>query len=878
VSFEAAAQVERPVRSPQGQLPVAGDIVPPDSLTIKNDTLQTKQDSIKRARKGDVETTIIYSARDSINSTFSPKVIRLYGEAKIKYGKIELEAEIIEINYDNSTISASGKLDSAGRRVGYPVFTDNGTIYETRDMVYNFKTKRAQISEVVTQQGDGFLHGEKVFKNDQNELFSIGNAYTTCNLVHPHYRIISTKSKAIPNDKIVSGPFYMELNDVPTPLGFAFAIFPQQRKSASGIIIPTYGEEKVRGFFLRGGGYFFDISDRMNLTVTGDVYTKGSSAVTIASQYRKRYHYNGSFNANVTNNRLNNNIEVKDKVHDFRITWSHSPQTRGTGRFAASVNIATNTYTKTNNLGVPTNPASMAINNTSRKLSSNVSYSKSIGAYFSMGANLRVNQDLVTKQVDLPLPDLTANLNNIYPFKNSENYILANTYFGLSSAATNLITNNLGRMPLSADHDSIAAFTKENFPLFLDRAKKGVRHDIPFSTSVKFLRYFTVSPRLTYSEKWYFEKLDWGLDEKGLNPVVKDTIDGFNRVYDYSLAFGMQTRVYGTWVNPKRGAHLKAIRHVANPGVSVSFSPDFGDAKYDYYQTLTTSTGRVIQMARHQGFVYGTAPTTGARTLGFSLGNTLEMKVRSAKDTVDRKVSLLNSFALGSGYNLAADSFKLNPININANTNVLDGKININFNGSLDPYIYRLTTISDNGVVTQRKIDKFVWQEKFALGQLQRANIAFSTNLSPKGRDKDQSTREKITKSNISATDKEFLLAHPDAYIDFDIPWNLRFSYNFDYGKTGFAKPTITQAVRFSGDLSVTEKWKVDFNSGFDMQKKAFTMTSLGIRRDLHCWQMAVNWVPFGRYQSYNFTIGVKSGVLRDLKLDRTRSFTDTLQ
>jgi hypothetical protein len=511
-------------------------------------------------------------------------------------------------------------------------------------------------------------------------------------------------------------------------------------------------------------------------------------------------------------------------------------------------------------------------------LSSNVSYSKSIGSYFSMGANLRVNQDLVTKQVDLPLPDLTANLNNIYPFKNSENYILANTYIGLSSAATNLITNNLGRMPLSADHDSIAAFTKENFPLFLDRAKKGVRHDIPFSTSVKFLRYFTVSPKLTYSEKWYFEKLDWGLDEKGLNPVVKDTIDGFNRVYDYSLAFGMQTRVYGTWVNPKRGAHIKAIRHVANPGVSVSFSPDFGDAKYDYYQTLHTSTGRVVQMARHQGFVYGTAPTTGARTLGFSLGNTLEMKVRNAKDTVDRKVSLLNSFALGSGYNLAADSFKLAPISISANTNVLDGKININFNGRLDPYIYRLTTISDNGVVTQRKIDKFVWQEKPAIGQLQSANIAFSTNLSPKGRDKDQSTREKITKSNISATDKEFLLAHPDAYIDFDIPWNLRLSYNFDYGKTGFAKPTITQAVRFSGDLSVTEKWKVDFNSGFDMQKKVFTMTSLGIRRDLHCWQMAVNWVPFGRYQSYNFTIGVKSGVLRDLKLDRTRSFTDTVQ
>jgi hypothetical protein len=880
LSFEAVAQVERPVRPPRGQLPAASDtlIVPPDSLSIKNDTLQTRQDSVKKAKKGDIETTITYSAKDSINSTFNPKVIRLYGGAKIKYGQIELEAEVIEIDYDKSTISASGRLDSAGRRVGFPVFTDNGTIYETRDMIYNFKSKRAQISEVVTQQGDGFLHGEKVFKNDHNELFSIGNAYTTCNLVHPHYRIISTKSKAIPNDKIVSGPFYMELNDVPTPLGFAFAVFPQQRKSASGIIIPTYGEEKVRGFFLRGGGYFFDISDRMNLTVTGDIYTKGSNALTVASQYRKRYKYNGSFNANVTNNRLNNNIEVKDKVHDFRITWSHSPQTRGTGRFAASVNIATNTYTRSNYLGASTNPASMAIGNTSRKLSSNVSYSKSFGQYFSMGANLRVNQDLVTKQVDLPLPDLTANVNNIYPFKNSNNYILANTYFGLSSAATNLITNNLGPIPLNADHDSIADFSQENFPLFLKNAKKGVRHDMPFATSVRFLRYFTLSPMIQYSEKWYFEKLDWGLDEDSLNAVVKDTLPGFNRVYNYSMSFGMNTRIYGTWVNPKRGSRVKAIRHVANPGVSVALSPDFGDAKYDYYQTFTTSTGRVVQVARHQGFVYGTAPTTGSRTVGFSLGNTLEMKVRNAKDTVDRKVSLLNSLSLSSGYNLAADSFNLAPISISANTNVLDGKININFNGSLDPYIYRLTTIDENNRVVQRKIDKFVWEEKFALGQLTRANIAFSTNLSPKGRDKDQSTREKIANSNISTPDKEFLLAHPDAYIDFEIPWNLRLSYNFDYGKTGFAKSVITQALRFSGDLSVTEKWKVDFNSGFDLQEKVFTMTQLGIRRDLHCWQMAVNWVPFGRYQSYNFTIGVKSGVLRDLKLDRTRSFTDTLQ
>jgi hypothetical protein len=876
ICVESAAQVERPVRPPQGDIPALGDTTdfPLDSLSIKNDTLQNKGDSVKQARKGDIETTILYSARDSINSTFNPKIIRLYGEAKIKYGTIELEAEDIVINYDESTIAASGRLDSAGRRVGFPIFKDNGAVYETRDMVYNFKTKRAQITEVVTQQGDGYLHGEKVFKNDKNELFSIGNAYTTCNLVHPHYRIISTRSKAIPSDKIVSGPFYMELNDVPTPLGFAFAIFPQQRKSASGIIVPTYGEERVRGFFLRGGGYFFDISDYLKIGIVGDIYTKGSNALTVNTQYRKRYRYSGSFTANLTNNRLTPNIEVKDKIHDFRVTWSHSPQTKGTGRFAASVNIATATYTTNNYLGISTNPASMAVSNASRKLSSNISYSKTIGSYFSMGANLRVNQDLVTKQVDLPLPDLTANVNNIYPFKNSTKYFLANTNFRLSTAATNLVTNNLGRLTPDATTDSIAPFRSENFATFFQNARKGVRHDLPLSTSFRVLRYFTFSPSLNYREMWYFDKLLWELNENN-QPVVSDTLSGFNRVYEYSANLVFNTRIYGTWVNRKKEARVKAVRHVANPSMSLNFSPDFGDAKYGYYQTLKTETGLLIQKSHHEGFVYGTASPVGSRTIGFNLGNTLEMKVRSAKDTVDRKVSLLNSFSVGSGYNLAADSFKLGNIALSANTNVLDGKININFNGSLDPYIWRLQEIDEMGNVKQRQIDKYVWQERAAIGQLRNANIAFSTNLSPKGRDKDQSTREKIAKSNIAESDKQFLLAHPDAYVDFEIPWNLRISYNFDYAKPGFSKPTLTQTVRFNGDMSVTKAWKVDFNSGYDFERKEFTMTNIGIRRDLHCWQMSVNWVPFGRYQSYNFSIGVKSGVLRDLKLDRTRNFND---
>ena len=312
LSISGFAQVENPIQAPELTLPARLDTIPADSARLlnKNDTLisridslTTKGDSIKTPPpKSDIETTIFYSARDSINSSLESKIIKLYGNAKITYGEIELEADEIIIDYENSTITARGQLDSLGQRVGYPVFKNGNEVYETRDIVYNFKSKKAKISEVVTQQGDGIVHGEVVFKNDKNELFTIGNAYTTCNLAHPHFRIVSQKAKAIPNDKIVTGPFYMELNDVPLPLGFAFGMFPAQRKSSSGIMVPSYGEEARRGFFLKNGGYYFDISDYVKVAVTGDLYSKGSSALYINSMYRKRYAHNGSLNFSMTNN------------------------------------------------------------------------------------------------------------------------------------------------------------------------------------------------------------------------------------------------------------------------------------------------------------------------------------------------------------------------------------------------------------------------------------------------------------------------------------------------------------------------------------------------------------------------------------------------
>lgn len=888
MTLPALAQVESPIRTPARDLPVRTDSIRPaasDTTSInKNDTLKTVVNA--DTPKSDIETTIFYSASDSINSSLDQKMIHLYGNAKVKYGLIELEAEEIVIDYEKSTITAHGKLDSLGRRVGFPLFKNGGEVYETRDMVYNFKTKRAKISEVVTRQGDGFLHGEVVYKNDKNELFSINNAYTTCDLAHPHFRIISRKSKAIPGDKIVSGPFYLEFNNIPTPVGFPFALFPSPKKSASGIVIPRYGEERRRGFFLSGGGYFFDINDYIKLLVTGSIYSKGSAGLNINSSYNKRYAYTGSVAFSFTNNVNSDKIEDPQITKDYRIVWSHSPQTTGTGRFSASVNAATSTYNSNNSLGVSTNPSATTLDNSTAKLSSNISYSKTFaGTPFSMGINLRINQDLKTKQIDLPLPDASFNVNNIYPFKKLKDVpSLSNFAIRLTGVATNQVTNNLGRIGTNPAIDSIAPFTLANMPLFFKNSRKGIRFNLPLGTSIKVLKFFTLSPSISFDELWYFDKLNWGLNSDGTQMVVKDTIQGFNTITNYSGGISATTRLYGMY--QFRKGKIQVIRHVINPSIGYSFRPDFGDPKYDYYQSETIK-GQTVYQSRHQGYVYGGSGLGKSTSLSFGLNNSVEMKVKNAKDTVARKISLLNTLSASASYNLAADSFKLSTIPLSANTNILQDKININISASLDPYQY--LTISNEDTTYEFRTHSYAWTKVEPipnysvvdrggkLGRITSANLALGTNLSPKGQKKDNDTRTRIANSDASQSDKEFMLKNPDAYVDFTVPWNLRINYNFNYAKGLNQKPVISQSLRFTGDLSLSEKWKVTFNSGYDLEKKAFTQTNIGINRDLHCWQMSMNWVPFGRYQSYSFSIGIKSSLLQSLKLDRNRNFLDGL-
>lgn len=879
VVLKSLAQVEPVVRPPDTDIPYKADT----AALPRNDTIQSSpdtvaSDSIKTPPQSDIKTTIKYSAKDSIEASVDGKMIWLYGSAKIVYGEIELDAEEIVIDYGNNTLTAHGKRDSLGQRIGYPIFKNGSETYETKDIIYNYKTGRAQISEVYTTQGEGIIHVEYAFKNPKDELFSRNSSYTTCNLEHPHYEIVSSKSKAIPKDKIISGPFYMKFNDIPLPIGFLFGMFPVERESKSGIIFPSYGEERRRGFNLRNGGYFFDISDYIKLAITGDIYSKGSHALYVNSNYTKRYHYNGSFNFSYSKTKIGDEIENPQVTNDFRIAWTHSPQSKGNSRFAASVNAATSTFNKNNNLiGYPTDINSSAYSNISAKLNSRVSYTqKFAGTPFTLGVNGSISQDLQTRQVDLPFPNITLNMVNQYPFqkKNGETGPLDNLSIGYNMAASVRITNNLGRLSPDAKRDSIAPFNFENLSLFFRNARKGIKHDIPISSSHKLFKYFTISPSIGYNETWYFEKLNWRQEvQNGKEVFVADTLHEFNRISNYSFSAGLTTRVYGTYFF-KRG-NVKAIRHVINPSISFSYTPDF-TTHTNYFQEFTDDRGtadtnddRKFYKSRHEGFIYGGSTTGHSGSIGFGIGNNVEMKVQNANDSIPRKVMLLNNLSLNSSYNIFADSFNLAPISISANSNILDNKFNINLSASLDPYQY----VKDAEGI-ERRINSYAWQGG-RLGRITSATLAVSTNFNPKARDKEQFSREKIAKSDLPEGEKEFYLNNPDVYVDFEIPWSLRMNYSLSYRHTVNTKPTVTQSLQFSGDLSLSEKWKIQYSSGYDFESNEFTMTSVNIARDLHCWTMSLSWVPFGRFQSYFFTIRVKSSLLQDLKIERRKPFFD---
>ncbi len=894
VPFWVTAQ--QPAKQPrEKRLVVPDTLVSPPRNQIPADTLQNLQDTLSNGEiakimpTSAITTEITYFAEDSIVTDFATNRIYLYNKAWFEYGQIRLDADLIIIDWEKSEIFASGVTDSLGNVAGNPFFKEGQTVYEIRkEMRYNFKTEKAIIKDVVTEQQDGVLRGETIKKTEDGSIYMSHGYYTTCKLTKPHWHISSKRIKSVEGKQVVSGPFNMYFNGIPTPLGLPFGIIPNTPdEKASGIIFPSYGEEKTRGMFLRDFGYYFALNDYIHTRITGDIYSKGGWGLKSQAVYKKRYRYGGGFNIDFQKFKSPETELNPVDYNTFRINWNHTPESRGNSRFSASVNAGSTSYF--NNVISQNNFA----NNITSDLQSNVNFSKTFsGTPFSLSSSLRHSQSVQTGEVSLSLPTLSVAMNRQSPFKNVKFEPLKTLNLSWNFDFQNSITN---RVPQQFGVDSdltggsssapeLIPFTPENFSLLLQNANNGAQNRIPISSNFTLFKYFTGTASASFNEIWYLQKINYYYNP-ARERVDKIIEDGFNRVSYYTSSFSMNTNLYG-FFNFKKGK-IQTIRQHIQPSFGFSYTPDFSDPSFGYYQDVQVNeAGNTQRFSRHQGFIYGGAPLGESRALSINIRSVLEAKLLSKSDTAEattKKIPLLENIDLGTSYNFAADSFQLAPFSIRARTSFFDRKLSVNFSTTLDPYATEAYTTS-NELESIRRINQFAWNNGQGLGTIRNASLNLNASLNPTSAKNQGEVRDQITDdflqqggvmNEIVESEINRIVTDPSQYIDWSIPWNVTFGYNLAYNKQTNGNENITQAITISGDLSISDKWKINMNTGYDAQANEITQTMIGIARDLHCWQMNVNWIPFGKFTSYSIDIRVKSSILSDLKVSRRRSFFD---
>jgi len=802
-----------------------------DSLTtdtLNLDTTYLSSDAL--------ESPVRYQAEDSIRLDIKSQQVYLYGKSVVYYEDIILKAEEIKINIDSNTITAKGKKDTLSNFYGEPIFTEAGKELKSHEIKYNFETEKGIITDAITHEGENYIHGDKIYKDANDILYIKNGKYTTCNKDDPHYFFKAGKLKIIPKDKIITGPANMYIENIPTPLAIPFGFFPNTEKQKSGVIIPSPGESAQYGFFLLGGGYYLGVSDQLNMQLTGDFYSKRSWAGDFLSNYKKRYRYNGYLKARLSKFK-NGDKEFPNysEKQDFFLRWNHSqdPKSRPNSVFSANVNFGTSENFR-NNFN------SSGADYLSTSFNSSISYKKTwAGKPYNLSVNAYHSQNTLSKSVTVRLPEVAFNVTRIYPFKRKMMIGKQKTYEKIGISYSMNTKNEI------TAGDSL--FSANKIHLLSKEIKNGMKHTIPLSTSIKLFNYFTLNPSINYSEIWYLQSIrkNWNTQSNSLNT---DTINNFTRGNTYSTSANLTTRIYGMY--QYRGKVIKALRHVITPSIGLSYIPE-NKTGLAYY---SDSNNVRHEYSIFENGIYGQSHTKEAGIINLGLINNFEMKVRNRKDSLgaDKKIKLLENLQFSSNYNMMADSLKWSAINIGARTNIFK-RISLNFSGLLDPY-----QLDTNG----NKINSSQWNKNQTVGRLTNANLAVSFSLRSK-----TTTQEKS--SNYGTEQElEYIRANPEAYIDFNVPWTFNMNYNIRYSKPQFESQLI-QTLNFSGDLSLTEKWKIGFNSGYDFETKDLSYTTVDIYRDLHCWEMRFNWVPFGPRQSYLFTIKVKSAILQDLKLTR---------
>jgi hypothetical protein len=786
-----------------------------------------------------------YNADDSTIIDIEHQKAYLYNNAVVIYQDMTLKAGYIEIDFRSNLVCASGMLDSAGKEVQRPVFEQGADKFSAGKICYNFDTRKGKINDVITQQGEGYIHGRDI-KKDTNNVYFVGHGkYTTCDLPHPHYYIGAKKIKVIPDDKIITGPAELYIADIPTPLAIPFGYFPNKKGRRSGILIPSYGESVGQGFFLKDGGFYFGNSEYIDLALQGDIYSNGSFGLQGHTNYKQRYRYNGGLDLSYTRI-FEGDRELPNSIMQnvFFVRWEHAqdPKSNPGSRFSANVNAGSSSFNKYNG-----NVTGDYLTNT---FQSNIAYSKSFtGTPFNFSANARHSQNTITKKLDVSLPELALTMNRIYPFKRSTR--TGNHWYdkiGISATAN-------ARNDIST-YDSLLFRTQT-----LQQMRNGLRFTLPISTTVNVLKYFTLTPTINTSSNVYFRTIRKRYDEN-INHVFTDTINEVKSAQDFSVSAGLSTRIYGDYIFKTK--RLKQIRHVATPVLSASYRPDFSNGQFGYYESVQIDTaGTMQQYSIFESGIYGYPASGQSGNIAFTLNNTIEAKTKHQSDSgvVYKKHSLFDNIGASVSYNVAAKNYNWSQISLNARTKLFK-TFDINTNISLDPY-----QIDSSGA----RIERFEWNNG-RIGRLTNANLSISTYLRSK------ETKGDKPKTSAAATQDEmdYINQNPDAYVDFNIPWSLNVYYNLNYSRPGLSSTEqVTQSATFSGDLSLTKKWKIGVTSGYDFTNRELTLTSLNIYRDLHCWEMRVNWVPFGFRQSYSIDINVKSSVLRDLKLSRRKDWYD---
>lgn len=800
------------------------------------------------------------SAKDSIVQDIANRKIFLFGEAVVKYEDITLKANYIEVDLNTNTVFASGIEDSTGKLRGLPEFTQEDQTFKSKTMMYNFDSKKGFISSVLTEDGNGFLHGKTVKKLDDNTINILHGTYTTCNLEEdPHYGFKFKKARVIPDSKIVTGPAYMEIERMPTPLGLPFGFFPNKSGQTSGIRIPSYGEYTNRGFYLENGGYYWAINDYMDLDVLGDIYSRGGWAVKPSFRYKKRYKYSGEINLGYATNVVGTKgAPDYSKSTDFKIRWSHrqDPKARPNSTFSADVNIVSGNYVKYNVVSTE--------EYLSNEFQSSVAYQKNWNGKYFLTLNGSHNQNTKTHIVNVSLPEISFTVNRFYPLRGQSG---KKRFYEDLSVSYNMDSRNSISTTDSVLFDKVTL--EQNM-------QAGAMHKVPISLPIKVLKYFTLSTSATFSDRMYSRSINksWESDTTYIGgdtiaPGVKiDTIPGFRNAFSYNFSTSLSTKLFGM-VAFKKGP-LRAIRHVLTPSINFSYTPDFGDEKYGYYGSYVDGDGQDKSYSHFEGSLFGSPPGQKSGRVGITLGNNLEIKVPSKKDTITglRKVKLIESFSISGNYDLSRDSLNMSMITMSGRT-TLWKNLNIQYGSVWDPY-----AADSSG----RRINKFEWDVNRRLLRLD--NTSWRLSFGFKLGDEDF----KKGKKPENATDDEMneIDNNPDGFVNWNIPWSLNFNYNFTYTNKldyiNYVKvptETIVQTLSFAGQVNITPKWKFTFNSGWDFTQNKLSYTSINLYRDLHCWEMRFSWIPLGVRQSWNFSINVKASILQDLKLNKKRDFRD---